>query len=87
MVVTKKETTAKKNIQATCFEIHIALLNRFQTKYLGLSEQSHGSIQEDVKSANLRHVEGITGNRARPGEIFEMTQMTQQHTDEPKTCV
>ena len=66
---------------------YIVLLNRFQTKYLGLSEQSHGSIQEDVKSANLRHVEGITGNRARPGEIFEMTQMTQQHTDEPKTCV
>ena len=52
MVATKKETTAKKNIQATCFEIHIVLLNRFQTKYLGLSEQSHGSIQEDVKSAS-----------------------------------
>ena len=36
--------------------------------------------KKTLKAQNPRHVEGITGNRARPGEIFEMTQMTQQHT-------
>ena len=59
---------------------YIVLLNRFQTKYLGLSEQSHGSIQEDVKSAKSKT---CWGNYWKPSQtrrnIWDDTDDTAAH--------